>query len=423
MAPPKRPSALEDPPAASSSSSEEETEEEGVSEDESEQEQPQNKKVSPPPPSAPLGDKKSASSSLKKPDPQPQSSSTDDGAGTESESGSEAESDSDSDMPPRPPSAAADPTIRPLASKPMDDAAKLKRPRSKPSGAASATTPKSSAAKRPIDSVEDARDSKRGKKKVTELDGDVDMEEKKPGEDGKKQMFQRLWSEDDEIAILKGMIEYTSKKGVDPWNDMNLFHDFIKKSLHVDVSKTQLQDKVRRLKKKYETNASKAKKGEDRPFSKPHDKKSFELSKKIWGGGEANNGGGGAGGAEQSKSNGKPSRIQKPNKRFAPPEKEKMVVALRSPVPKEDGAKKKVEENSSSQYKFLKRSIGFGKNTGGTGWDGGILQQGLELIGDSKKTELDEEWRKLEIAEGELYLKRLELLKQQTKLSLDAIEH
>ncbi|CAL5412970.1 unnamed protein product [Camellia sinensis] len=66
---------------------------------------------------------------------------------------------------------------------------------------------------------------------------------------------------------------------------MNVFYDFIKKSLHIDVSKTQLFEKVRRWKKKYENNASKNKMGKDRIFSNAHEQKTYELSKKIWFGG------------------------------------------------------------------------------------------------------------------------------------------
>ncbi|KAI8024461.1 putative transcription factor [Camellia lanceoleosa] len=79
-----------------------------------------------------------------------------------------------------------------------------------------------------------------------------------------------------------GMIEYTTKKRSNPLVDMNAFYDFIKKLLYIDVSKTQLSEKVRKLKKKYENNASKSKMGDDRTFSKSHEQKAYELSKKIW---------------------------------------------------------------------------------------------------------------------------------------------
>ncbi|KAI8020777.1 putative transcription factor [Camellia lanceoleosa] len=85
---------------------------------------------------------------------------------------------------------------------------------------------------------------------------------------------------------------------------MNVFYDFIKKSLHIDVSKTQLFEKVRRLKKKYENNASKSKMGEDRIFSKAHEQKTYELSKNIWFGG-AN-----SVGVDSTKVNGKAKKNQ-----------------------------------------------------------------------------------------------------------------
>ncbi|XP_028093948.1 STOREKEEPER protein-like [Camellia sinensis] len=65
---------------------------------------------------------------------------------------------------------------------------------------------------------------------------------------------------------------------------MGAFHEFIKKLLRADVLKNQLMHKVKRL-KKYQINAEK---GKDPIFTKPHELKTFELSKKIWGGG-ANN--------------------------------------------------------------------------------------------------------------------------------------
>ncbi|THG04845.1 hypothetical protein TEA_027822 [Camellia sinensis var. sinensis] len=58
---------------------------------------------------------------------------------------------------------------------------------------------------------------------------------------------------------------------------MNAFFLFIKNPIHVYDTKTQLSDKVRKLKNKYKTNATKAK------FpSNPHDQQLYDLSQKIW---------------------------------------------------------------------------------------------------------------------------------------------
>ncbi|MBA0867319.1 hypothetical protein Goshw_029229 [Gossypium schwendimanii] len=104
---------------------------------------------------------------------------------------------------------------------------------------------------------------KRPKKKVRKEGlaiAPVVEEVKKTGEDAKKLLFQRLFSEDNEIALLKSMLAYSAKKGADPCADMNGFYDFVKKLSHIDVTKAQMMDKL-----------------------KAHEQNAFELSKNIWG--------------------------------------------------------------------------------------------------------------------------------------------
>ncbi|KAJ7968385.1 mediator-associated protein 1 [Quillaja saponaria] len=273
---PKRASPLDEPPTASSSSSSEEEEEEEISSEEEEEEPAKPSSAVPAVEKKPLPQKPVHATNS-----QPQFSS--------SESGSESDSDSESE--PQRPISAADENVKPIASKPMQETPKATKPRSKPRSKPSAT-PDRSAAKRPNESSPQVRNSKRAKKNEVQVAEDS----KKSGDETKK-LFQRLWSEDDELAVLKGMVEFKVKKGADSSADPNAFHDFIKKSLHVDVSKGQMMDKIRRLKKKFKNNVVKGKNGGD--FTKPHEQKAFELSKKIWGG-ERNNGG-----VEQAKSNGK----------------------------------------------------------------------------------------------------------------------
>ncbi|CAL5440264.1 unnamed protein product [Camellia sinensis] len=58
---------------------------------------------------------------------------------------------------------------------------------------------------------------------------------------------------------------------------MNAFFLFIKDSIHVNDTKTQLSDKVRKLKNKYKTNAIKAKLP-----SNPRNQQLYDLSQTIW---------------------------------------------------------------------------------------------------------------------------------------------
>uniref|UniRef100_A0A5B6YM87 Putative mediator-associated protein 1 n=1 Tax=Davidia involucrata TaxID=16924 RepID=A0A5B6YM87_DAVIN len=339
--------------------------EEGSSEEnEEEQSESEEHKTSPP---TPPKDKK------------PSASSSDD---------SESDSDSDSGRPV--------PNIKPIASKPMEEPPipiATKKARSKPR----------TSAKRPI--AEDSKRAKKKKKKALEVfEDDAAKKMKKTGDETeKKQLFQRLWSEEDEIAVLNGMIDYTAKKGADPVADMNAFHDFIKNKLHIiNVSKTQLSDKVRRLKKKYENNARKGKKGGgERTLSKPHDQKAYELSKKIWGRGEAlpNANGGDVGGIDNEK------------------EKKNQNESISRPLGL-NGSKEasKLEVEQDATLPWLVPRIGDSR------LEEEIIRDGLELIEGTERQELEEKWKHLRVEEVELYLKRVELIREQTKLVLEVLK-
>ncbi|GMH07062.1 hypothetical protein Nepgr_008902 [Nepenthes gracilis] len=304
--------------------------------------------------------------------------------GSSSESDSIFDSDSDSPPPRRP-----EPNVKPVASKSMDDgSSKRKKPRSKANlKPVVASLPASSAAKRPAepDGETAGKDAKKAKK---EKYGEATEEvaKKKVAEDPKKQLFQRVWSEDDEIAVLKGMIEYTAKKGRDPAADADDFREFIKRSLHVDLDKRQIMNKVRRLKKKYENNVKK-----NRSLS-GHERDAFDLSKTIWGTKRNSN----AVVINQDDNNAKPGINLKASGEDIDV---KMAVPLNFP-----------------------REIYFGKDIAGMGLDENIVKEGLKLLDSNKRAELDEKWRTLKLAEVELYLKRVDLVREQTRLILDAMK-
>ncbi|GER27885.1 DNA-binding storekeeper protein-relatedtranscriptional regulator [Striga asiatica] len=96
----------------------------------------------------------------------------------------------------------------------------------------------------------------------------------------KKQFFQRIWSEADEIALLNGIMQFRAENKSDPHYDMDAFYEFIKKDLHFDVTRSQLRDKMSKMKKKYTNNKSK---GKGRTFTSQHEQEAFDLSEKVWG--------------------------------------------------------------------------------------------------------------------------------------------
>ncbi|XP_004485664.1 GLABROUS1 enhancer-binding protein-like [Cicer arietinum] len=381
MAPKKqRPSPIDEPPTASSSSSsseedddqqpsshqpedeveksasseEEDDEEEGSSEDEDEEDQPQ-------PPSQPAS---------KNPPPSTPSLKTKPSSSSEYETGSE------SDPEPTPP---PNPKVKPLASKPMK-AQPLAQAQSTPVPARSGT-------KR---AAENGNDSKRSKKKTSAVttggDSDDEMEaEPTTGEDSKK-LFQRLFSEEDELIILKNLADFISKTKKDPLKDHVAFHTFVKKSLHVDATSEQVKQKVRRLKKKFETSDS---------FTKPHDKKAFELYKKVRGN--------------------KPNKAEENGKNLKSPNKEASAKnGNEGPAKKELATKKepeKVVENSSLPLTEMFR---FDSGVGLSGLNENVAKKGLELIENSKRVDLEDKWKELQIVEMELFLERAQLIRDQT---------
>ncbi|KAJ7981341.1 mediator-associated protein 1-like [Quillaja saponaria] len=308
------------------------------------------------------------------------------------ESGSESDSESDRTQPSP---SASDFTIKPIMSKPMDDSLKPK----KNAGKRNLTPAANAGSKRSSESDIEGKESKK-KKKI--LNGEDDDVKKGSG-------FQRLWSEEDEIVILRGMVEYQTKKGSDPYADMGAFHEFIKKNLHVDVSKNQLMDKIRRLKKKYLINAEKGENGEDPVFSKPHEQKSFELSKKIWASGAIN------GVEDNGKSKRKSSSKVKRPLSLASPKKE--VVPKKKEEPNDE---LNAEPEFSSNYPFLDGILVSGKLSSLPETATSYMREALPLLESVKAKELDRKWHKLQEDEMQLYLKKIELVHESAKLLLEA---
>ncbi|PNY04870.1 DNA-binding storekeeper transcriptional regulator [Trifolium pratense] len=104
------------------------------------------------------------------------------------------------------------------------------------------------------------------------------MEEKNDS----RKLFQRLWTDEDEIVILQGFLDYNANRGSSYHNDTGSFYDQIKSKIQLDFNKSQLVDKLRRLKKKYRNVVQKFDSGKEFVFKTPHDQATFEISHKIW---------------------------------------------------------------------------------------------------------------------------------------------
>ncbi|XP_059279119.1 uncharacterized protein LOC132033221 isoform X2 [Lycium ferocissimum] len=89
--------------------------------------------------------------------------------------------------------------------------------------------------------------------------------------------FSKVWSDEDEITILEGIIRFKTETGLDAAQNMVIFYPFIRKSLVLDATLIQVREKVRRFREKY---AKSAKNGSG--SRTVHEEKLFHLCEEIW---------------------------------------------------------------------------------------------------------------------------------------------
>ncbi|XP_057445580.1 STOREKEEPER protein-like [Lotus japonicus] len=231
-------------------------------------------------------------------------------------------------------------------------------------------TARRSEAKRAAENNADAERATNKKNKAVVVDT-VDADAKK--------RFLRVWSVEDETAILKGLAEFISKTGNDPLKYGDAFYDFMKDSLQVNSNTKHLMQKVRRLKYKFLNHV------DGTYFHKDH----FDLCKIIWGSPEA-----------------------KPKVKAKSTSKSKSTNTA--------AAEEKPNSEQGVDSDVLLRSLMIGYENMGVKLNEDVVKKGLELIGASKRAELAGRWKKIEVAELELFAKRAQLIEEQTRLILEA---
>ncbi|KAF5188032.1 Storekeeper protein [Thalictrum thalictroides] len=342
------------------------------------------------------------------------------------ESGSESD-DSTQNNPISPTSPALD--IKPISSKPMTEPPKPKKP-------------DNSVGKRSLETDGDEKDSRKAKKKkkVSDLvEEDHETEKKSGGGGDHSKKFQKLWTEQDEIDILKGMVDFKKTKG-DPTAQVGAFYDFLKNDLRSDVSKIQLQSKIRTLKRKYTNTLKRAKQpGEDPEISKPHEAYVYKLSKKVWLGevGKDDEGDTKSVGVtvpsvdEKSKQKSKKVKVSdglassknvKVSDRLASCE----ATVTDLPTNSAPVVMKTEDVGIACENPYLKQSFMVGNNSMLPVVPPALGQffynRRSDLIESSNASELDKKWKNVMIAETEAYIDRLELVKEQTKMMLDKLK-
>ncbi|MCL7048576.1 hypothetical protein MKW94_002715 [Papaver nudicaule] len=189
---------------------------------------------------------------------------------------------------------------------------------------------------------------------VTPLAMTTASEERKPLsiDESSRKLFQRLWTDEDEIGLLQGFLEYNTKQrgtknSSSYHHDTGPFYDQIRTKLQLEFNKNQLVEKLRRLKKKYRNVISRIGSGKkDLVFKTPHDQSCFEISKKIWGGDNVVVSGGGV-----EEEDGNPNPLQ-----IVELKKETTVGGNRGVAVEINGLEKKAATAPRSRKRIRKRA-------------------------------------------------------------------
>ncbi|XP_057972654.1 probable transcription factor At3g04930 [Malania oleifera] len=93
--------------------------------------------------------------------------------------------------------------------------------------------------------------------------------------------FHRIWTETDEVRFLLGLLE-SSNEGLSFPRDLHVFYTRFSGTMTQPYSKSQLSEKLRRLRKKFRLISSRLARGLDVAHLSSHDRALYELSKKLW---------------------------------------------------------------------------------------------------------------------------------------------
>ncbi|KAI3723023.1 hypothetical protein L2E82_34308 [Cichorium intybus] len=93
--------------------------------------------------------------------------------------------------------------------------------------------------------------------------------------------FHRIWTEPDEIRFLQGLLDCSSQ-GLSFPRDLGIFYARFSHGMSQPYTKSQLSEKLRRLRKKFRVISSRLSKGLDKALLSPQDRALYDLSKQLW---------------------------------------------------------------------------------------------------------------------------------------------
>ncbi|KAF6144596.1 hypothetical protein GIB67_006088 [Kingdonia uniflora] len=94
--------------------------------------------------------------------------------------------------------------------------------------------------------------------------------------------FHRIWTESDEITFLQGLLDSSNTHGLFFPRDLPIFYNRFSNSMSQPYTRSQLSEKLRRLRKKFRVASARIARGLEFCLLSPHDRALFDLSKKLW---------------------------------------------------------------------------------------------------------------------------------------------
>ncbi|KAL4191047.1 hypothetical protein AMTRI_Chr07g78860 [Amborella trichopoda] len=223
-------------------------------------------------------------------------------------------------------------------------------------------------------------------------------------EGGGRHLVHRIWNVAEEIDLLKGFLDY-SKKYPNGLQDHAAIYEFVQKSLNSDGNKSQTQ---------YQNNLGREEAGKDVTFRTPEEQEAYEISKKIW----------------ADLKTREDAEFEENNSQN-PVSHTKMRHNSKAKAVKKENVQNHVEGCKVPELMDLDLRLvsewvhpGFMLEFGGLGFVGGqgLAKRVLGSMDKSKLKTLEEKWRKQQMLEMDAYLKRVELVHEQTKLMVETLE-
>ncbi|KAL6521335.1 hypothetical protein OROGR_017904 [Orobanche gracilis] len=93
--------------------------------------------------------------------------------------------------------------------------------------------------------------------------------------------FHRIWTEPDEIRFLQGLLDCSCQNLAFP-RVLAIFYARFSNTMSQPYTKSQLSEKLRRVRKKFQVISTRLSKGMDRSQLSLHDRALYDLSKRLW---------------------------------------------------------------------------------------------------------------------------------------------